>query len=71
MKAVWIIAGIVLLLAGLAWMVYIVGGVFSQPPLFSTLDSGLWGAMAFHAVTTGLGTFCLGRAVGKRQAAPA
>ena len=41
-------------------MVYIVGGVISQD---FVRVSQLWGAMAFHAVTTGLGTALLGKAI--------
>ena len=37
------------------------GGVFSHAEGFSKL-SELWGAIAFHTVSTGLGMFCLGRA---------
>ena len=52
-------------------MVYILGGVISQPPMYSGLNLSLWGAMAFHAVTTGLGTFCIGRGVGRKETVPA
>ena len=37
------------------------GGVFSHAEGFSKL-SDLWGGIAFHVVSTGLGMFCLGRA---------
>jgi len=37
------------------------GGVFSHAEGFSKL-SELWGGLAFHTVSAGLGMFCLGRA---------
>jgi len=37
------------------------GGVFSQAEGFTRL-SELWGGLAFHTITGGLGMFCLGRA---------
>jgi hypothetical protein len=52
-------------------MVYIVGGVISQAEGFSSLST-MWGALAFHAVTMALGTFCIGKAVvAKKVAGPA
>lgn len=37
------------------------GGVFSHTEGFTML-SELWGGLAFHTVSGGLGMFCLGRA---------
>ncbi len=50
-------------------MVWIMGAVFSQDMPFSQL----WGPMAFHAITTGLGAFLIGKVAEgrRRQAAPA
>ena len=48
-------------------MVVVLGDVLSQPPSTLALDWQIWGMVAFHAVATGLGTFCIGRAVGKRE----
>jgi hypothetical protein len=47
-------------------MVYIVGGVISQAEGFTSLST-MWGALAFHAVTMALGTFCVGKAVVPKQ----
>jgi len=68
MKIVLMVAGILLLLAGLIWLVYILGSVFSQAEGFTSF-SGLWGPMAFHAVCTGLGVGLLGRAVSLKAVA--
>ncbi len=37
------------------------GGVFSHAEGFTSLDQ-LWGGIAFHTVSMGLGVACLGRA---------
>jgi len=48
--------------------VYVLGAVFSHAEGFTRL-SQLWGAIAFHVVSTGLGMFCLGKAgVGQQTA---
>jgi hypothetical protein len=47
--------------------VVVLGDVFSQPPAALALDWKIWGMVVFHAVATCLGTFCIGRAVGKRE----
>ena len=48
-------------------MVWIVGGVFSQGGAEAGL-SGLWGPMAFHAVTMAVGSYLVARS---RQPVPA
>jgi hypothetical protein len=37
------------------------GGVFSQAEGFTSLG-GLWGALAFHAISMALGAYLLGKA---------
>lgn len=44
------------------------GAVFSHAEGFTKL-SEMWGAIAFHAVFTGLGVLCLGKDVAPKQAA--
>ena len=41
-------------------MVWIVGGVFLQTEGFTSLST-MWPALLFHAVTTGLGTYFVGK----------
>ena len=44
------------------------GGVFSHSEGFTRLGQ-LWGAIAFHVVSTGMGMFCLGKGGIGQQAA--
>ena len=44
------------------------GGVFSQAEGFTSLND-LWIGLAFHAVTTALGTGLLGKSIGPRRTA--
>ncbi len=67
MKVAWFLVGALLLVVGLGCLVVVLADVFSQPPSSLALDWQQWGMVACHAVVTGLGTFCIGRAVGKRE----
>jgi len=68
MKNKWLIAGIVLLVLGIVWIAWVLGGVFSHTPGHTRL-SELWGAIIFHAVIMGLGLFSISKAIEVRKGA--
>jgi hypothetical protein len=68
MKVMSWVAGIILLVAGLACIAWLVGGVLSRAP-GATEVSNLAPWLIIHVVTMALGTFLIGKAVvGKRAA---